>query len=283
MPTLPLRARLGAALAALLLIGGCSPDLTDEAPEEGSTTAPTASTTPGATTPCTGTASVLSCGALVEDSQLTGGTDCGESVDLACSREAEALGLLHTLVGPRLPQLGSIWITEMGGDIGGYASPAFDEGARWELVVIGDGGERDHILMHEYGHISTMHDLIGAANPSTCDVPLLYGDCPAPGTLARAFIDSFWSGEVGEILADVRTRYPELDPQGEQELRERLGADGLACQFVTEDARVDPAEDLAETYASLVLGTAGPTCGTDKLAWLVEALGDSAPLSATEG
>jgi len=255
------------------LSAACGPELT---------VVPGTGSTGDTSMPCVD--QVLDCAADIDDSQLTGTSACGDPVDAVCSREASALATLQATVGEDLPWLGALWITEMGGDIGGYAFPMGDEPSTesaWEVVVIGaTGAEHDHILMHEYGHAATMHDLIGAAPPFTCDVALLYGDCPAEGTLARAFIDQFWSDEVGDILADVRTRYSELDPAGEAELRQRLGAEGLACQFVTEEARVDPAEDLAETYAALALGTAEPTCGTDKMGWLAQALGGEAPVGS---
>jgi hypothetical protein len=223
--------------------------------------------------------------ALVQAGVLTGRTLAGDALPEA-PPEAAALARLRSFGGPGLPGLAALLVLDDLDGAGGYAhplDPELGDPEGWILVAAAEtpGDELDRILAHEYGHIATLDGLPEVEEGEPCDTLVLYGNCPPPGSILRDFLDTFWVGEVREIYVDVRARHEELDPEGEQELIERLSArDDLRDRFVSAFAMVDPAEDLAETYAALALGHDAESTwrgGVSKLAWLAARLGAAAP------
>ena len=112
----------------------------------------------------------------------------------------------------------------------------------WVLGVqvgLNDGYELDSMLVHEFGHLLTLNSgqIQLGSSPRKC-VTYYFGEgCAKPESIGARFLAQFWSNDMRRI-ADSDDNYL---------------ADDYPGSFVTDYAATNPAEDLAETFATFVM------------------------------
>ncbi|WP_345802867.1 hypothetical protein AAIB33_07235 [Microbacterium sp. AZCO] len=116
--------------------------------------------------------------------------------------------------------------------------------------------ELDRTLIHEFTHLVTLRATQVTDAIADEDCPLYANrGCPLPGSYLEAWETEFWPDAAA----------PDFD-ESDESVEERYDAD----EYVTEYAATNPDEDIAESFASWVVGDTEASVGTtvaDKLAF----------------
>ena len=128
---------------------------------------------------------------------------------------------------------------------GAYVRISDSDSTKWILGVQDASDDLDYMLVHEFGHLLTLNagQIQMNASARTCTTYMFDAEgCARPDSIAARFLARFWSTEMRRDAEKGR---------GEELADRHRGS------FVTEYAATDPAEDLAETFATFVF-TARP-------------------------
>ena len=102
-----------------------------------------------------------------------------------------------------------------------------------------DNDELDYTLIHEFGHLLTLNagQLQIGGTARKCSTYFFGEGCAKPDSMSARFLAQFWSPEMRRAA----------------ESNDTYLADDYPGSFVTDYAATNPAEDLAETFATFVV------------------------------
>ncbi len=131
---------------------------------------------------------------------------------------------------------------------GAYVYPADADPTKWVLGVgLGLGDDLDFVLVHEFGHLLSLKasEVPPASDENNCETYFTGEGCALPGTVMAEFVERFWpQAQIDEVnRATENEDYDALDD---------FYSDN-SDDFVTDYAISNPAEDVADTFATFVI------------------------------
>ncbi len=129
---------------------------------------------------------------------------------------------------------------------GAYVYPA-DDPTKWVLGVgLGLGDDLDFVLIHEFAHLLSLKasEVPPTSNEASCDTYFTGEGCALSGSVMAEFVERFWPQSQIDLIRNATEA-------GDWDALDDFYSDNSE-DFVTDYATTNPAEDVADTFATFV-------------------------------
>lgn len=129
---------------------------------------------------------------------------------------------------------------------GAYVYPA-DDPTKWVLGVgLGLGEDLDFVLVHEFAHLLTLKasEVPPTTGEAGCTTYFTGEGCAVPGSVMDEFVERFWPQSQIDLIRNATEA-------GDWDALDDFYSDNHE-DFVTDYAITNPAEDVADTFATFV-------------------------------